>query len=199
MKKIKDVLTEKGFVEDVDYTLRGKEVVALEKTRMVDKIIDHPEIPEIKDENGVIIQEYKAAWQETIQVEEKFFPDIPSTERLMADCLKSVDVMAIVSHYLENHTRPQGDLNIWLFLDGGDGWRITNIPAPRIETLYDMADESFARITQEQINAEAEAYLASTDKWIIRKVETGVEVPAEITQKRAEARAKVVKPEKVKA
>ena len=45
---------------------------------------------------------------------------------------------------------------------------------------------------QDKINAEARAYLASTDWYIIRKQETGEEIPQEVLNARAEARAKVV-------
>jgi hypothetical protein len=50
-----------------------------------------------------------------------------------------------------------------------------------------------AQVEQDKINAEALAYLASTDWMIIRETETQVACPAEIKQLRAEARLKVVK------
>ena len=50
-----------------------------------------------------------------------------------------------------------------------------------------------AQVAQEAINAEALAYLASTDWMIIREVDSGVICPAEIKALRAEARAKVVR------
>jgi hypothetical protein len=49
------------------------------------------------------------------------------------------------------------------------------------------------QVEQEKINAEALAYLASTDWMIIRETETQVACPAEVKQLRAEARLKVVK------
>lgn len=45
---------------------------------------------------------------------------------------------------------------------------------------------------QIQINVEALAYLASTDWYVIRKQETGVEIPADILAKRQEARDSIV-------
>ena len=45
---------------------------------------------------------------------------------------------------------------------------------------------------QMQKNAEARGYLASTDWYIVRKTETGVEIPADVVQKRQAARAAVV-------
>lgn len=50
-----------------------------------------------------------------------------------------------------------------------------------------------AQVEQEKINAEALAYLASTDWMIVREVETQVPCPAEVKQLRAEARLKVVR------
>jgi phage gp36-like protein len=50
-----------------------------------------------------------------------------------------------------------------------------------------------AQVAQDAINAEALAYLASTDWLIIREVDAGVACPADIKTLRAEARAKVVR------
>jgi hypothetical protein len=50
-----------------------------------------------------------------------------------------------------------------------------------------------AQVAQDAINAEALAYLASTDWLIIREVDAGVPCPADIKTLRAEARAKVVR------
>jgi hypothetical protein len=46
-------------------------------------------------------------------------------------------------------------------------------------------------VNYEKEAREARAYLASTDWYIIRKTETGVDIPAEITLLRAEARLKI--------
>ena len=45
---------------------------------------------------------------------------------------------------------------------------------------------------QAQANAEARAYLASTDWYVVRKAETGTEIPADILEKRQAARDAVV-------
>ena len=55
-----------------------------------------------------------------------------------------------------------------------------------------ITEEQKAREEQERINQEARAYLAETDWYVIRAQETGVEVPADILQKRQEARDRVV-------
>ena len=46
--------------------------------------------------------------------------------------------------------------------------------------------------TQAAVNKTNREYLASTDWYSIRKVETGVEVPDDVLTKRAEARAAVI-------
>ena len=45
---------------------------------------------------------------------------------------------------------------------------------------------------QIQINADARAYLASTDWYVIRQQETGTEIPEEILTKRQESRDSIV-------
>lgn len=45
---------------------------------------------------------------------------------------------------------------------------------------------------QSEANAEARAYLASTDWYVIRMQETGVAIPQEVLDKRAEARDSIV-------
>lgn len=46
--------------------------------------------------------------------------------------------------------------------------------------------------TQDSINWKARAYLSSTDWYVIRQMETGEAVPADVTNKRAESRSQVI-------
>jgi hypothetical protein len=55
--------------------------------------------------------------------------------------------------------------------------------------VIDITDQ----VAQQKINAEALAYLASTDWMVVREVETQVPCPVEIKQLRAEARIKIVR------
>jgi hypothetical protein len=50
-----------------------------------------------------------------------------------------------------------------------------------------------AQVEQEKINAEALAYLASTDWMVVRFAENGTPYPEEIKAERAAARARIVK------
>ena len=50
-----------------------------------------------------------------------------------------------------------------------------------------------AQVAQEAINAEALAYLASTDWLVIREVDAGVLCPVEIKTERQAARARIVR------
>lgn len=54
-------------------------------------------------------------------------------------------------------------------------------------------EDTTAQVAQQAINAEALAYLASTDWLIIREVDAGVPCPAEIKAARAAARARIVR------
>lgn len=49
------------------------------------------------------------------------------------------------------------------------------------------------QVEQERINAEALAYLASTDWYVIREMEGGVTCPSEIKTARADARVRIVR------
>jgi hypothetical protein len=55
--------------------------------------------------------------------------------------------------------------------------------------VIDITDQ----VAQQKINAEALAYLASTDWMVVREVETQVPCPLEVKQLRAEARLRVVR------
>jgi hypothetical protein len=55
--------------------------------------------------------------------------------------------------------------------------------------VIDITDQ----VAQQKINAEALAYLASTDWMVVREVETQVPCPLEIKRLRAEARLRVVR------
>jgi hypothetical protein len=50
-----------------------------------------------------------------------------------------------------------------------------------------------AQVEQQKINEESLAYLASTDWMIIREMDQGTPCPADVKQKRAEARTKIVR------
>jgi hypothetical protein len=62
----------------------------------------------------------------------------------------------------------------------------------RIEASPDSIFEE-KNTAQQKINAEALAYLASTDWMVVREVETQVPCPLEVKQLRAEARLRVVR------
>lgn len=66
--------------------------------------------------------------------------------------------------------------------------------APAIGSSFDGKTfvEPKSEPTQDQINAEAKAYLSLTDWYVIRQLETGAAIPDEILSARAESRAKVV-------
>lgn len=73
----------------------------------------------------------------------------------------------------------------------------TDGPAQKMVKLkaeYSIEIEDItAQVAQEAINAEALAYLASTDWLIIREVDAGVPCPAEIKAERAAKRAAIIR------
>lgn len=67
----------------------------------------------------------------------------------------------------------------WILVDGV-------ISAPAL-----LEPEPSNEQVQAKVNAEARVYLASTDWYVIRMIETGEDIPAEILTERAAARARV--------
>ena len=55
--------------------------------------------------------------------------------------------------------------------------------------ITDEEAEALRPVPQADPKAEAQAYLDSTDWYVVRMAETGVPVPADVTAKRAAARA----------
>jgi len=64
----------------------------------------------------------------------------------------------------------------------------------KLKATYTVEIEDItAQVAQDAINAEALAYLASTDWLVIREVDAGVPCPADIKAERAAARARIVR------
>ena len=76
-------------------------------------------------------------------------------------------------------------------VDGLDGASHKEVKL-KAEYLVEIEDIS-AQVEQERINAEALAYLASTDWMVVKSIDTGVPYPEEIKAERAAARARIVK------
>lgn len=78
--------------------------------------------------------------------------------------------------------------------DGESSALVTSQKWVKLKAEYTVEIEDItAQVAQEAINAEALAYLASTDWLIIREVDAGVACPAEIKAERAAARARIVR------
>ena len=72
--------------------------------------------------------------------------------------------------------------------------RFENAQPGFAEEWLDSGNEELANqgISQAQINADARAFLAKTDWYVVRHAETGEPVPDEIIKQRADARTRVV-------
>lgn len=76
-------------------------------------------------------------------------------------------------------------------VDGLDGTSHKEVKL-KAEYLVEIENIS-AQVEQERINAEALAYLASTDWMVLRSIDNGIPYPEEIKTERAAARARIVK------
>ena len=150
-----ELLTQKGFVQGVDYSYENGVLTALQRTRLVDQEIDHEEVPAVLGAEGDVIEPAIPAWTEVIQVEETYTVQIPSLDQLKRELVAANDSALIISQYLKDKPVAEDDsLNIDLFLQGQGGWRFQNIPAPSIDELFDLIVPVKEAQEKERIKAE---------------------------------------------
>jgi len=134
-----ELLTQKGFVQGVDYSYENGVLTALERTRDVEQIIYHEEVPEVLGAEGDVVEPAIPAYEEVIIVQETYLVQIPSLEELKRELVEQNDPALLISEYLKDKEVTDDDsLNIDLFLKGQGGWRFQNVPAPSIDELYDL-------------------------------------------------------------
>ena len=197
------LLQSKGFVEDVDFSLDGEILTALDKTRPVEQVIQHDEIAAEHDENGVVTTPAVPAWEETIVVQETYQEVLPSLESLKRELVIANDPAYLIGEYLKTQeaAEPDDSLNLELFLKGGNGWRFANIPAPSVDELFDLIEISSASKSQAEINKVAREFLLNSD-WKVHRhrdqLDAGVATSLtdlefqDLLQQRQAARASVV-------
>lgn len=171
MKTIQELLNEKGFVENQDYTYDGTVLAPVAKTRDVEQVIYHEEVPaqyeerEIKDQNGqsfdppqyetIEISPAQPAYEEVVIVQETYYESIPGLENLCIEAIKNEDIALIVSEYLKDKSIGDDDsLNLDLFVKNKEGWRFESVPAPTYKQLYDLATPTQTKIATEALKSE---------------------------------------------
>ena len=65
--------------------------------------------------------------------------------------------------------------------------RMAQLKKEYVIEVKDITD----KVTQQRLNAESQKYLDETDWYVVRQLETGIKIPAEITLKREQARAAI--------
>lgn len=97
------------------------------------------------------------------------------------------------SPYWTEHFSTEEALNKWLAED-----KTRKYWDPEYTTqIIDITPPPVVIDPQEEINLKAKSSLSETDWYVLRFVETGVPIPAEISAERAQARVKIVD-EKIK-
>lgn len=136
---INQLLQSKGFVQALDYAYESGVLTALSRTRDVEQIIRHEEVPAVLGVEGDIIVEAVPAYDETIVVQETYTVQLPILDELKREIVVSRDPVLLVSEYLKDKaTTDKDSLNLELFLSGGPGWRFESVPAPTISELFDL-------------------------------------------------------------
>jgi hypothetical protein len=156
-----ELLTQKGFVQGVDYSYENGELVALEQTRMITQI----------DEDT----------QEEVQVEEAFYADLPSLASLKLEAVRKSDSALLIGEYLKDKEVSEDDsLNIELFLNGQGGWRFAQVAAPSIDELFEL----IAPVTQAQAQQAALANQIASGRADRAKCETALDYIAGVNRDR---------------
>jgi len=179
-----ELLSQKGFVEGVDFSLENDTLTALPKTRMVDQEIEHPAVEEVLGAEGDVITPAQEAYTETIQVEETYYEELPSLDSLKFEAVKNNDAAMVINEFLKGKQIAEDDsINIDLFLSGDQsGWRFTNIVAPTASELFDLISLSQQTKSQLEINAEAKAFLSGSDWKILRhRDQLEMNIPTSLT------------------
>jgi hypothetical protein len=197
---IRELLTEKGLVEGVDYTLSGDELTVLEQIQHIPEVPARTEQREVLDVNG---QSFDPAQFEQVEFspaipahDVPFFANIPSIELLYGELVAKEDTGLILGEFLHNKEvdSENDNCNMALFLAGDDsGWRFANIEAPTRKQLYELIPQARQRANQSAINKEAQSFLDATDWMVTRAFERGDELSPEFKAERQAARAAIVR------
>lgn len=198
-----ELLTEKGFVEGLDFSYSNGELVALERTRDVEQEIEHPMVPAVLDAEGQIVTPEVPAYVEVILVQETYTVQLPSLAELKLELVKRNDPALLINEYLKGKSVQEDDsLNVDMFLAGQNGWRFASVPAPSMDELFELITQVKVSKDQKAINVEALKYLQDTDYMVLRhrdQQELGItpsmsaEEFQELLMLRQAARSKVVR------
>jgi hypothetical protein len=120
-----------------------------------------------------------------------------------ADAVASQDLALLVDKYLSDKAELR-DENDSLNIANGSifRWDFKNITQPSIEQLYELIEPVNAKLSQDAINAEAQAFLSATDFKVMRHIRQkalGQELSLSeeeylaLEQQRSDAAASIVK------
>jgi hypothetical protein len=166
---LNEKLQQLGFTS-ADYSLNGEQLIALPQTRIVEQIIEHPAVLPTFDEEGNELTPPIEAWQETIQVEETFYADLPSIEELKRLCILDNDASMIISEYLKDKPTTDDDsINVDLFMNGQGGWRFAQVPAPTWNELFILIEPLKNKIQKENFILQMQK-IGERDELVCRKV-----------------------------
>lgn len=186
-------LLEKGFVEGVDYSITNNQLTALPKTRQVEQIIPHVTvIPAVFDAQGVeISSQSESVVNESVFVTETYTEQLPSLESVKLEC---IDISVAIGEFLKGKEalRDIENDSVNIVNNSIHSWNFKNIPCPTAAELIACGEIAEIKANQEIINIESLKYLADTDYLVIRFAETGIAIPAGISELRAAARLKIV-------
>jgi hypothetical protein len=110
-----------------------------------------------------------------------------------ADAVASQDLALLIDKYLSDKAELRDENDSFNIANGSIfRWEFKNIAQPTIEQLYELIEPVNAKLSQDAINAEAQAFLSATDWMVIRAAERGEELSPEFRAERQAARQRIV-------
>jgi hypothetical protein len=106
-----------------------------------------------------------------------------------------MEIALLINEYLKDKTALRDIENDSLNVVDNQivSWNFTNIPIPSAEDLEALVPVVEAKISQDGINAEAMKYLADTDFYVVRLMDSGKPLPEGMSVLRQQARDKIVR------
>lgn len=162
----------------------------------LDKVLQHlgfqPSDYMLSDSDFEMVQKFIEVESEQVDIT----PAKPSSEQLQAAWeevqLKECDIALLISEYVKNAQKdPENDsINI---VDGLlHSFSFTHIEKPTNAQLLALKDAVEAKVSQEQINKEAEEFLKATDWMALRSLDD-IPMPEGMQEARQAARARIIR------
>jgi hypothetical protein len=145
----------------------------------------------------------QARLAEEVRLAEEAAAEAEAALQAKADAVASQDLALIIDKYLSDKSELRDENDSFNIANGSIfRWEFKNIPQPSIEQLYELIEPVNAKLEQNKINTESQAFLDATDFKVLRHIRQkalGQELSLSeeeylaLEQQRSDAAAKIVR------